>query len=420
MKKTRYAFTLVELLVVITIIGILMGLLLPAIQAVRESGRKTQCASQIRNLALAVKVHDTNKNRLPGYVERYGLFTGGPMGAGAVDPSDPNNHMGAVPRHVKIGTWAVALLPSLDAQPTFEHWNEDRYPIIADAAGDLGNTGTSANPSGLNYHTLAAPNLAIFQCPSNPVSEGEFAKNSYIANNGMYHRVGPAIADTAVSGVTFQGSQDRANGAMNNKYNVVVMSTKFVHSSEGGPVRMDDFKDGQGNTILFSENVQALPWHVAGFQLDATMFETAAATDTEVLFNTGSQAVDAARHVHGMVWHYEDPDPSNAGLATLWNTNGTAAAVVPGSVKTLHKINGGGTTASEEIFTKVMTAATAADLARPSSAHVGGVNCGMADGQVRFILETIDYRVYQALCTPRGKSSNVPWQEFVLTDEAIQ
>jgi prepilin-type processing-associated H-X9-DG protein len=82
-----------------------------------------------------------------------------------------------------------------------------------------------------------------------------------------------------------------------------------------------------------------------------------------------------------------------------------------------HKINGGGDTISQDIFTLQMTAANSPDLARPSSAHVDGVNVGFADGATRFVAVSIDYRVYQAIMTPRGKSSNVPWPEFVLTDQ---
>ena len=87
-----------------------------------------------------------------------------------------------------------------------------------------------------------------------------------------------------------------------------------------------------------------------------------------------------------------------------------------------HKINGGGATVSDDRFTLTLddvttTGRTPADLARPSSAHVDGVNTSMADGTTRFIKSSIDYRVYQALMTLRGKSSSVPFPEFVLTDE---
>ena len=57
------------------------------------------------------------------------------------------------------------------------------------------------------------------------------------------------------------------------------------------------------------------------------------------------------------------------------------------------------------------------DLARPSSLHVSGVNMAMADGSVHFIVDTIDYRIYQAFMTPSGRSSDVPMNENVLTGD---
>jgi prepilin-type N-terminal cleavage/methylation domain-containing protein/prepilin-type processing-associated H-X9-DG protein len=67
-RAKRTAFTLVELLVVIAIIGILVALLLPAIQAARESARRTQCNSQIRQMALAVHNYESSENRFPSTV----------------------------------------------------------------------------------------------------------------------------------------------------------------------------------------------------------------------------------------------------------------------------------------------------------------------------------------------------------------
>ncbi len=410
MKQKNLGFTLVELLVVITIIGILMGLLIPAVNAARETARRNQCATQQKNLALAAVQHDGQKERLPGYVQDYGLYAGG---ATATDPSDPTNS--AVPRHKKIGTWAVALLPWLDAQPTYEHWTTDRYPVrVADPTMPP-SSGSTTDESGVGFHTLAAPNLAIMQCPSNPVSVGQNGKNSYIYNNGMIN------LGAASSEVSFEESQERSNGVGNNKYNVISIAAngRGVHDFEGPNVRLDDLKDGLGFTMLFSENVQALPWHRAGFIGAADLITTDPA-HTDIVFNaTTTTNIEAARYIHGMVWHYEDRDFADTGFASAWNGNGDTTLETPVAVNSLHKINGGGATVSDDIFVKTIgtSVADARNLARPSSAHVDGVNAAFGDGATRFIIDTIDYRVYQALMTPRGKSSNVPWPEFVLTDE---
>lgn len=393
MKNNRPGFTLVELLVVITIIGILMGLLIPAVNAAREAARRNQCATQLKNLALAAIQHENTKGELPGYLQSFGNFNGT-----GIDPSDPTSTPPAA--HVKLGTWAVSLMPWLDNQPTYEFWTEDRYPIIDGAGGDLEATNEQTG-AGVGFHKLSAPNMAIMQCPSSPNNGGEYARNNYISNNGMFTLpTSTGGGTTPGTLVSFAKSMERANGAFNNKFNGNVSAS--VAAQVGPRVRLDDMKDGQGNTMLFSENVQAMPWNRPGF------YNAANLTGGNVFYPPN------ARYTQGMLWFYEDPQST----ATIPWSHG-----VPNPVGVKHKINGRGQPANESIFVETMsspaTGTSSYDLARPSSAHVDGVNAGMADGGTRYITNSVDYRVYQALLTLRGKSSDVPWQEFIFEDDSI-
>ena len=410
MKRTRDGFTLVELLVVIAIIGILMGLLIPAVNAARETARRNQCAANIKNFALGAVQYENAKKSLPPWVAKYGFFDPSGTGNGGTDPSDLGNYGGSVPPHAKIGGFGVALLPWLDAQPTFEHWTQDRYPILSDGEGDLdATTGLSGN----GFHELAAPNLAIFQCPSNPVSGGSHAKNSYVTNNGMSQIYTTTGHTSSSPGVVVNGilpSQDKANGCFTAGYRGVSGGDL---QETADPVRLDDLKDGQGNTLLFSENVQATPWHRPGF-LNGVNLEG-------VEDVPGNVFLEYSRFTNGLVWHYEDPKASTLNAISPNPPQSPAGTPVAETFQQ-HQINGGGADIDQDIFILTMgdNLWDAPSLARPSSAHVEGVNCAFADGQTRFITTNIDYRVYQALLTPRGKSSDVPWKEFVLTDEIGQ
>lgn len=92
-RKSR-AFTLVELLVVIAIIGVLVALLLPAVQAAREGARRSQCANNIRQVAVAMQNHHSAKNKLP-----------------------PGADCDRTIQHCH--TWLEFLLPYLEHQPTY-------------------------------------------------------------------------------------------------------------------------------------------------------------------------------------------------------------------------------------------------------------------------------------------------------------
>jgi prepilin-type N-terminal cleavage/methylation domain-containing protein/prepilin-type processing-associated H-X9-DG protein len=102
------AFTLVELLVVIAIIGILVALLLPAIQSAREAARRAQCTSNVKNVALAIlNYHDVHKE-FPTAVS---------VRPNTTDPSKPGND-DILTDKVMFRNWAIDILPFLEEQAT--------------------------------------------------------------------------------------------------------------------------------------------------------------------------------------------------------------------------------------------------------------------------------------------------------------
>lgn len=99
MSRPR-GFTLIELLMVLLIVGLLIALLLPAIQAVRENGRRTQCAHKLRQLALAVQHYEVANGHFPGWRHTFDL-------------QDKT-----IPQEL---SWPVLILPYTDRHDVFEN-----------------------------------------------------------------------------------------------------------------------------------------------------------------------------------------------------------------------------------------------------------------------------------------------------------
>ena len=146
----RRAFTLVELLVVIAIIGVLVALLLPAVQAARESSRRTTCASHLRQVGLAAHTfHDVNGHLPPGYL--------GPMPHADFGSNQTNNQYIGVLAH---------LLPYVEQQAPFS-LIQTKMGVKAIDTNWWGNSSTAA---------ASRTRIKPFLCPSidayGPVSEG--------------------------------------------------------------------------------------------------------------------------------------------------------------------------------------------------------------------------------------------------------
>ena len=137
MKKNRSAFTLVELLVVIAIIGILIGMLLPAVQAVREAARRTECKNNIRQVVLAVhNFSDARKGRLPWLTDT----------------------RGDTPTGAHIQSLFYAILPQIEQGNLYDQYDRNN-PASYYRDSDT-------NPG------LGATVVPVFQCPSDDSNSG--------------------------------------------------------------------------------------------------------------------------------------------------------------------------------------------------------------------------------------------------------
>ena len=133
-SRVQSAFTLVELLVVIAIIGILVALLLPAVQAAREAARRIQCSNQLKQIALAFQLHHDTHGYLPS------------GGWGYKWAGDPDRGYGKM----QSGSWAYNCLPFLEAKAVHDI--------------GMGITGTAAKRAVLA--TMGSTPVASFYCPS--------------------------------------------------------------------------------------------------------------------------------------------------------------------------------------------------------------------------------------------------------------
>ena len=149
-------FTLVELLVVIAIIGILIGMLLPAVQQVREAARRTQCANNLRQIALALLSYESAHNEFPA--GRRGLEAPQPL------------HQANAPDVVgSDGTsFLVTILPFVEQQNAHNDLNIELLTLWGDGTGSLGvawdpTSSSTENQAALNVISMQMP---TYKCPS--------------------------------------------------------------------------------------------------------------------------------------------------------------------------------------------------------------------------------------------------------------
>jgi prepilin-type N-terminal cleavage/methylation domain-containing protein len=228
MSRQRLGFTLVELLVVIAIIGVLVALLLPAVQSARESARRTQCNNNLKQVTLGLHNYaDAYKQTFP--VGEYSCCW---------------------------GTWLVALLPYVEQQALF-----DQYKYFGSvqnaAANNFAQVDANTRYGGAMNLAVTRTQIKAYTCPSDPKTLTVSLRNGVTLHNYVANHGNTTLARDAIMGITTTGQPNRFGGA---PFILVGSTTAAIQS-----VRMAEVVDGLSNTLAFSETVKGQGNDLRGF-----------------------------------------------------------------------------------------------------------------------------------------------------------
>ncbi len=191
--RSLRAFTLVELLVVIAIIGVMVGLLLPAVQAAREAARRSSCMNNVAQIGLAMHHHEFSVEHLP---------------SGTINPDGPIRSE-PIGKHI---SWTVQILPFIEQRNAYEHFDFDASVYATENAP---------------VRSLAIPTLL---CPSNP---------------GLRVFNGIEAATVSIAECHYAGSHHDSESPIDDDNNGLL----FLNSK----VRYSEILDGSSQTILIGE-----------------------------------------------------------------------------------------------------------------------------------------------------------------------
>jgi prepilin-type N-terminal cleavage/methylation domain-containing protein len=231
----RRGFTLIELLVVIAIIALLIALLLPAVQQVREAANRAACGNNLKQIGLAAhQFMDVNGGYLPpsrGLIS-YAAELQELIAAGGVD-NEPDGDEDLGP------TWAVYLLPYLEQQNLFNLWNLQTYPN--------GNSGFG-NGYGVPYVNQAIEAqqglVPTYYCPSRRDMTSEPMYSNPAQGTGSPGALGDYAANIGTTGGDNLVTGVPGTGVCNGCF-------QLGHNGKG--IRRVEITDGLSNTILIGE-----------------------------------------------------------------------------------------------------------------------------------------------------------------------
>lgn len=325
----RPGFTLVELLVVIAIIGVLVSLLLPAVQAAREAARRMSCQNNLKNLGLAVLNYESATKTLPQSSEMNPRVTGGRR---------PTETRGWSAYSGPQFSCFVRMLPYIEQQALYDQFDLESSALEQ----DINVRPQEAQPQFLLCPTDSSSGLFY---ESQAFSNGRrFAKGNYAAYCSPEHAVASKIWPGAL--VNF-------------------------------PQPLSRIEDGTSNTIMLTEvrTRDELTDHRGAWALDwpaATVLAMDMHGDVGSLINIVEQTIDVPYRPGPQYIQYALPpnlSPGNLGIDELRECDNPQEAELLG----MQCVTG------RQDYT-----------AAPRSLHVGGVNATNVDGSVRFMQDDID------------------------------
>lgn len=347
----REAFTLVELLVVIAIIGILIALLLPAVQAARESARRAQCINQLRQLALACQNHESVNGHYP------------PVAAinRGMNPNTSHSGYNIVNEEIlrpvegfRGHSWIVEILPQFEQQAIADAYDYD-YSLLYNVTNN----------------NFQIPDIPELYCPSR---RGGIETAEHLNMLGTFQGPGQsASALTAINmpkgGTDYGAAMGAGNCYDNLGFKSVFLGYICVGTNGGGSGPMTPQGSGKGATV--GQVTDGTSHTILLGELQRIW-----AADNDPRFPaTGRAGVSSARSLDGWML---------GGIATSFDTQSNS--LVP-SVGENRWLAGGVNTWFFE---------------HPGSEHPGGAQFATADGSAHFISENIDPLLIMALTTKGG------------------
>lgn len=233
-KAQRSGITLLETLVVIGIIGILLAILIPAVQFAREAGRRAACQNNLRQLALAIQEHHSARGEVPN------LYNG-------TFHQNPPTHFDQFHFH----SWQSAILPHLGENAVFESL---AFELAATALG--------------NQASIDTP-IATFVCPSTTTI------NEFVSGMGRYNNGGPAVDLTGTAARSdyeaIAGFRERSPRPPAHFLDDVALGAwgepdygNSLHPMRFKPSRFSELVDGLSNTVLVGERSGRPDTHLRG------------------------------------------------------------------------------------------------------------------------------------------------------------